>query len=97
MTLTVTYHEGGFLPDAPAQNRAEELDGATGVYTAWDEKGTVTEQRPLTKDEAAQVADPAAVPDPLDAVAQAVHAAANMAALKTAVAQLIDTIQQGQA
>ena len=52
MGLIVTYHPGGFQPAAPAQNKAEQLDTATG-YTRWNPAGTEVEQRPLTAAESA--------------------------------------------
>lgn len=53
MTL-VRYHVGGLKPNAPAQNRAEEI-APTG-YTRWDESGGVIEQRALTTTESDAVA-----------------------------------------
>lgn len=56
MASRVTYHPGGFLPNAPQQNRAYLLDGAAGVYVAWDEQGTETARRALTANEASALA-----------------------------------------
>ncbi len=53
MASQTTYHVGGFIPAAPAQNRAERWD-STG-YTRWDTAGVQQEQRPLTSDEQARM------------------------------------------
>lgn len=45
------YHPGGYLPAAPAQNRAKEWDSDAGTYTTWDTAGTVAETRALTAEE----------------------------------------------
>lgn len=50
------YHEGGYKPSAPAQNRAEEWETTAG-YTRWDTAGTVVERRALTAAESAVFAD----------------------------------------
>lgn len=46
------YHEGGYKPATPAQNRAEEWETTAG-YTRWDKAGVVVEQRALTPAESA--------------------------------------------
>lgn len=51
-----TYHVGGYLPQAPAQNRAMHLDGAAGTRTRWDEQGVQLDQRALTAAEASALA-----------------------------------------
>lgn len=51
MSVLVSYHLGGFQSAAPAQNRAELLDGAAATYTRWDAAGAQVEQRPLTAPE----------------------------------------------
>lgn len=53
MAGSVTYHLGGYLPDAPAQNRMNEYDTNAGTYTEWDTNGTETLSRPLTDAEIA--------------------------------------------
>lgn len=52
----VSYHLGGFDPDAQAGNRAECWDGDAGTYTRWDTDGQELETRPLTADELAALA-----------------------------------------
>lgn len=68
------YHVGGFLPEAPAQNRAEEWDIDAGTYSRWDEVGKLLEQRPLTDEERAALAPP--TPEPaVSELAEALAAA----------------------
>lgn len=50
MILT-TYYPGGIMPDAPAQNAAEQWDSDAGTYTNWDPLGNVLTARPLTDEE----------------------------------------------
>jgi hypothetical protein len=56
--MKVTYYQGGYLPAAPAQNRAEEWTATT--YTRWNAAGVVQETRPLNAAELAQEAVQAA-------------------------------------
>lgn len=44
-----TYHSAGYLPAAPAQNRATELDNVADTFTAWNASGAQTTQRALTQ------------------------------------------------
>lgn len=60
MTTKTVHHLGGYLPDAPAGNRAEEWDVGAGTYTRWDEAGQVIETRTLTVEEVAAFAAEAA-------------------------------------
>jgi hypothetical protein len=53
------YHIGGYLPDAPNGNRAEEYDLDAGTFTRWDADGGVLEQRALAADETAALTPPA--------------------------------------
>lgn len=55
MGQNATYHQGGYIASAPAQNKAEQWDTAAG-YTAWDTAGVVITQRALTSQEAAALA-----------------------------------------
>jgi len=55
------YHPGGFQPDAPAQNRAEEWDSVAAMYTSWDSSGSQTSQRPLTDKEITGFAEASAL------------------------------------
>lgn len=52
--MRTTYHPGGYDPNRPAQNRAEEWS-STG-YTRWSVDGDILEQRPLTESESAALA-----------------------------------------
>lgn len=56
MAPKVRYYPGGFQPNAPQQNRAELWDGGTGLYTAWDQAGTQTDQHPLSSSDLAVLA-----------------------------------------
>ncbi len=56
MAINVTYHPGSFIPAAAAQNKAEEWNGDTGLYTAWDPAGVQVKQRALTAKESADLA-----------------------------------------
>lgn len=60
MATRATYHLGGFMADAPANNRAEGYDSDADTYTRWDESGEVVEQRPLAPEEVARFAAHAA-------------------------------------
>ncbi len=54
MNVSTIYHLGGYIPAAPAQNRAQEFDLVAGTFTSWDPAGTVLEQRVLTAAEIAR-------------------------------------------
>lgn len=56
MALSTLYYAGGFLANAPAQNKQQEADSVAGTFTTWDTHGVQTAQRPLTTLEAAQFA-----------------------------------------
>lgn len=56
MSAYVVYHQGGYDPAAPAQNKAELFDGGTGTYTAWDAAGNQIATRPLSTAEASDLA-----------------------------------------
>jgi len=56
MATFITYHLGGFDSGAPAQNKAEQYDGAAGTFTQWTASGVQSVQRMLTSAEAAQFA-----------------------------------------
>jgi hypothetical protein len=102
MTLHTTYFEGGYLPDAPAQNRAEECDDDTRITTTWDEAGNIVDRRPyndaenatadqLVADEAAPqqvTVDPAAI----ETLRAQVLKANTVAAVRTALLNVLDTL-----
>jgi hypothetical protein len=48
MSLSTGYYPGGYSPSATQHNKAWEMDSTAGTYTAWDQQGTVTQQRALT-------------------------------------------------
>jgi len=56
MSVKVTYHLGGYFAAAPAQNKAEQWDSGTALYTRWNAAGVQQEQRALTGPEAAELA-----------------------------------------
>jgi hypothetical protein len=80
-----SYYPGGFIPAAPAANKAQQTSNGTqpgdppAGYTAWDTNGTVLVQRPLTAGESADLAA-------LDAAATA---SANEATLRSRAQQAI--------
>jgi hypothetical protein len=49
----IVYYPGGYEPNAPAQNMAEQWDDATQIYTAWDQSGNITSTRPYNTGEVA--------------------------------------------
>lgn len=55
--IQVSYHEGGFIPTAPAQNRHEQWDSTSGQYTSWNNAGSQVESRALTVAEALMLAE----------------------------------------
>lgn len=61
MAVRERYFMGGFDPAKPNNNVAESWDDETNAYTAWDESGAVSEQRPLTDDERSAVVVPVTV------------------------------------
>ena len=56
MAVNTRTYPGGYLPAAPAKNKAEEWNGPAGTYTAWDQAGNVTSTRALTAQETADLA-----------------------------------------
>lgn len=56
MTTRTAYRIGGFDPDKPYGNASELWDDDTGTYTRLTDAGTVELTRPLTPDEAADLA-----------------------------------------
>lgn len=57
MTIRTIYHSGGFVAAAPVQNVAERWDNTANTYTRWNTAGAQQEQRALTADEAARMAE----------------------------------------
>lgn len=57
----IRYYEGGLLPAAPAQNKAEQWDDQAQTYTAWNSAGAVTSTRAYTADEVVAAGATAAV------------------------------------
>lgn len=90
MATEIRFHPGGFLPAAPAQNRAERWTNASqpsdptpAGYTAWDTSGTVLTQRALNAAESAVLAAQDTV----------VTEAANAATVASNLASLIPSLQ----
>lgn len=68
------YHPGGFVPNAAAENKAEQYDESG--YTKWDRQGNVIERRPLTADEITALTPLPPVPTADDRLAAATRALA---------------------
>lgn len=54
MALVVRYYPGGYSAAAAQHNQAEQWDGGTGTYTAWDTQGAQTASRAFTAAESTQ-------------------------------------------
>lgn len=85
------YAGGGFDPAHPSGNRVEVWDGATGLYTRYGADGAVVEQRPLTAEEAAMVADPP--PDPALVALADLAAAVTLEEVRDAAAALAAALE----
>lgn len=105
MAKHTIYHVGGWLPDALAQNIAQECDDDTRICTTWDADGNLLDSRSYTEDEntaadayAAQEATAELVtvqvdPEAVAAALTAAGKATTVAALRSAVIALGQQLQ----